>query len=200
MTRSCGRPACALRPGPCRAPAHRQSRLAARTPQRPDAGHGRPDDARRQRPRRIRPLLGANAAPAGGVASSANDMALDRIQLARRGAARRVRLFSETSAREMWTPRVHIPISPMPEPAAWRRRSSRVSALGWNERDYRGIGLIMHTRACRCPGHHHSGPGPQGRVLGDDQFRGRRGCARRGGSFSITTWINRISTGARGVA
>ena len=53
--------------------------------------------------------LGANAAPAGGVASSANDMGRwISIQLARRalpdGSGR---LFSETSAREMDAPGAH---------------------------------------------------------------------------------------------
>src|SRR5688572_22564589 len=95
------------------------------------------------------PELGANAAPAGGVAASAKDMGRwIAIQLARgalpEGSGR---LFSETSAREMWTPRVHIPISPMPEPAGAATPQFSSYALGWNERDYRGHRLIMHTGA-----------------------------------------------------
>ena len=95
------------------------------------------------------PELGANAAPAGGVAASANDMGRwISIQLAR-GALPdgSGRLFSETSAREMWTPHVHMPISPMPEPAGAATPQFSSYALGWNERDYRGHRLIMHTGA-----------------------------------------------------
>ena len=95
------------------------------------------------------PELGANAAPAGGVASSANDMGhWISIQLAS-GALPdgSGRLFSETAAREMWTPRVHVPISPMPAPAAAATPQFSSYALGWNERDYRGHKLIMHSGA-----------------------------------------------------
>ncbi len=95
------------------------------------------------------PELGANAAPAGGVASSANDMGRwISIQLAR-GALPdgSGRLFSEAASREMWAPRVHIPISPSPEPASAATPQFQSYALGWIERDYRGHKLIMHTGA-----------------------------------------------------
>ena len=95
------------------------------------------------------PELGANAAPAGGVAASANDMGRwIAIQLARgalpEGSGR---LFSEAASRQMWTPRVHLPISPAPGPAAASTPQFNGYALGWNERDYRGHRLLMHTGA-----------------------------------------------------
>jgi CubicO group peptidase (beta-lactamase class C family) len=95
------------------------------------------------------PELGANAAPAGGVAASANDMGRwIAIQLARgalpQGSGR---LFSEAASRQMWTPRVHLPITPSPGPTAAATPQFNGYALGWMERDYRGRRLVMHTGA-----------------------------------------------------
>jgi CubicO group peptidase (beta-lactamase class C family) len=95
------------------------------------------------------PELGANAAPAGGVAASANDMGRwIAIQLARgalpEGSGR---LFSEAASRQMWTPRVHLPIGSSPGPTAAATPQFNSYALGWNERDYRGHRLLMHTGA-----------------------------------------------------
>jgi CubicO group peptidase (beta-lactamase class C family) len=95
------------------------------------------------------PELGANAAPAGGVAASANDMGRwIAIQLAK-GALPEgsERLFSEAASRQMWMPRVHLPISPAPPPVAAATPQFNGYALGWNERDYRGRRLMMHTGA-----------------------------------------------------
>jgi CubicO group peptidase (beta-lactamase class C family) len=95
------------------------------------------------------PELGQNAAPAGGVAASANDMGRwMAIQLARgelTGGSGR--LWSEAASRQMWTPRVHLPISPSPGPTAAATPQFNGYALGWNERDYRGRRLLMHTGA-----------------------------------------------------
>jgi|CXWL01.1.fsa_nt_gi CubicO group peptidase (beta-lactamase class C family) len=95
------------------------------------------------------PELGANAAPAGGIAASANDMGRwIAIQLAK-GAlpGGSGRLFSEAASREMWTPRVHIPIGQAPPPVAASTPQFQSYALGWTERDYRGHRLMMHTGA-----------------------------------------------------
>lgn len=88
-------------------------------------------------------------APAGGIAASANDMARwITIQLAH-GALPdgSGRLFSEASAREMWTPRIHVPISQYPKPVSGVTPQFDSYAMGWMERDYRGHKLIMHTGA-----------------------------------------------------
>ena len=95
------------------------------------------------------PELGANAAPAGGVAASANDMGRwIAIQLAR-GAlpGGSGRLFSEAASRQMWMPRVPLPISASPGPTAAATPQFSAYALGWSERDYRGHRLMMHTGA-----------------------------------------------------
>lgn len=88
-------------------------------------------------------------APAGGVAASARDMARwISIQLARGELpGKSGRLFSEASAREMWTPRIHVPISPYPKPVSAMTPTFDSYALGWMERDYQGYRLLMHTGA-----------------------------------------------------
>jgi CubicO group peptidase (beta-lactamase class C family) len=95
------------------------------------------------------PELGANAAPAGAVAASANDMGRwIAIQLAKGALPEGTgRLFSEAAARQMWTPRVHLPISPAPAPAAASTPQFNAYALGWTERDYRGRRLMTHSGA-----------------------------------------------------
>lgn len=95
------------------------------------------------------PELGQNAAPAGGVAASASDMGRwIAIQLAQgalpEGSGR---VWSEAASRQMWTPRVHLPISPSPGATAAATPQWSSYALGWNERDYRGHRLLMHTGA-----------------------------------------------------
>lgn len=95
------------------------------------------------------PELGANASPAGGVAASANDLGRwIAIQLAHgalpEGSGR---LFSEEQGREMWRPQIHTPIGQAPEPVAASTPQFSSYALGWQERDYQGHRLIMHTGA-----------------------------------------------------
>lgn len=92
---------------------------------------------------------GGPGAPAGGVAASANDIARwIQIQLgvgALPGGSGR--LYSEAAGREMWTPRVHMPVGRLPEPVAAATPRFNSYALGWMERDYRGQRLLMHTGA-----------------------------------------------------
>lgn len=94
------------------------------------------------------PELGANAAPAGGVAASANDLShWLAIQLAHGAIPGGGRLFSEAQSREMWTPQIHVPFGQAPEPVAASTPQFNSYALGWQERDYQGHRLIMHTGA-----------------------------------------------------
>ncbi|MES2453095.1 MAG: serine hydrolase [Pseudomonadota bacterium] len=93
--------------------------------------------------------LGRNAAPAGGMAISASDMARWlQIQLAHgklpEGDGR---LFSEASSREMWNPVVVMPIRQLPEPLKAAQSQFDTYALGWNVRDYQGTKLVMHGGA-----------------------------------------------------
>jgi len=94
--------------------------------------------------------LGANAAPAGGVSSSATDMGRWlSIQLAHGalpGEDGR-RLFSEEASRQMWTPQVLMPIAPSPAPIAESTPQFSAYALGWGVRDYRGVKILEHGGA-----------------------------------------------------
>lgn len=94
--------------------------------------------------------LGQVAAPAGGLSSSANDLARWlQIQLAQ-GALPEgdgKRLYSETVARDMWTPQVLTPIRPLPAPISEITPQFSAYALGWNVQDYRGVKLVQHGGA-----------------------------------------------------
>lgn len=89
--------------------------------------------------------LGRTAAPAGGLALSADDMAAWlKIQLAQGALPGGGRLFSEVQAREMWKPVTIMPITPLPAPLAPAQPSFQAYALGWQVSDYRGHRLISH--------------------------------------------------------
>jgi CubicO group peptidase (beta-lactamase class C family) len=92
--------------------------------------------------------LGRNAAPAGGIASSANDLARWlQVQLGAGVAPDGKRVFSAASHAQMWNPVMPMPISPMPP--ALKPLQSRFSsyALGWDVVDYRGVRVIWHGGA-----------------------------------------------------
>ncbi len=85
------------------------------------------------------------AAPAGGIAASANDMARwIEAQLALGDVPGEARLFSEEQAREMWAPVVLMPPPGFPAPLDQTEPLFNTYALGWNVRDYHGARVIMH--------------------------------------------------------
>ncbi|HKD55374.1 MAG TPA: serine hydrolase [Steroidobacteraceae bacterium] len=93
--------------------------------------------------------LGRNAAPAGGLAVSANDMArwlmiqLDDGKLPGGSG----RLFSEAAHAQMWRPMVLQPIPPYPEALKAAQPLFNTYALGWDIQDYRGAKLVWHGGA-----------------------------------------------------
>ena len=92
--------------------------------------------------------LAANAAPAGGLAISADDMTRWlNVQLARGALPGGGRLFSEAQSREMWAPVVLQPISPRPEALRATQPMFYTYGLGWDVQDYRGARLIWHGGA-----------------------------------------------------
>lgn len=92
--------------------------------------------------------LGQTAAPAGGLSSSANDLARWlQVQLAQGALPDGGRLYSEAAAREMWTPQVLIPIRAYPEPISEMTPQFSSYALGWNVQDYRGVKTVQHGGA-----------------------------------------------------
>jgi CubicO group peptidase (beta-lactamase class C family) len=85
------------------------------------------------------------AAPAGGLAISANDMARWlTLQLAHGALPGDRRLFSEAQSREMWTPVVNVPIPQWPADLRPVQPTFNTYALGWTVRDYRGARIVMH--------------------------------------------------------
>jgi CubicO group peptidase (beta-lactamase class C family) len=93
--------------------------------------------------------LGHNAAPAGGLAISANDMArwlliqLDDGRLPGGSG----RLFSEAAHEEMWRPMTLQPIAPRPDDLKLTQPMFNTYALGWDVRDYRGAKIVWHGGA-----------------------------------------------------
>jgi len=93
--------------------------------------------------------LGRTAAPAGGLAVSANDMA--RWLLIQLNAGKLPqstnRLFSAAAHLQMWQPVVIEPIAERPEPLKLTQPSFSTYALGWDVEDYRGTKIVWHGGA-----------------------------------------------------
>jgi len=99
-----------------------------------------------------RKTLGDNAAPAGGLSSSANDLAhWMQVQLGHgtwtdaNGQPHKV--FSEVQSKEMWTPAILTPVPNYPGKLAPYSPQFSAYALGWSVRDYRGVKIIDHGGA-----------------------------------------------------
>jgi CubicO group peptidase (beta-lactamase class C family) len=90
-----------------------------------------------------------NAAPAGGLAISANDMS--RWLLIQLGHGKlpnsNARLFSDESAQEMWQPVLLQPVPAWPNDLKPLLPMFYTYALGWDVQDYRGAKLIWHGGA-----------------------------------------------------
>ena len=93
--------------------------------------------------------LGRIAAPAGGLAVSANDMARWLlIQLAHgKIPGSDKRLFSEEAHEQMWKPVLLQPINPLPPEFDATKPMFRTYALGWDVQDYRGAKIVWHGGA-----------------------------------------------------
>ncbi len=93
--------------------------------------------------------LGRNAAPAGGLAVSANDLArwlmiqLDHGKIP--GSDKR--LFSKEAQEQMWKPVQLQPSKELPAEFDLTQPMFRTYALGWDVQDYRGARLIWHGGA-----------------------------------------------------
>lgn len=94
----------------------------------------------------IKPFASDNTNPAGGINSNAQDMAKWMIvQLDSGRVSGEKRLFSQRTARELWSPVTPMPIgTPAPELAPLRANFNAY-ALGFGVRDYRGYKIVTHT-------------------------------------------------------
>ena len=96
--------------------------------------------------RAIKPFDSDNTNPAGGINSSAEDMAKWlTVQLAQGRLGDGSRLFSEATWRQLTTLVTPIPIGNPPPELTALRPNFRGYALGLDVRDYRGHKLLMHT-------------------------------------------------------
>ena len=115
--------------------------------------HGRFDGAivglGRQQPYGAEATLAGNAAPAGGLAISANDMTRWLLTQLGRGQipGGSARLFSAEQSQQMWTPVTLQPIDPRPPEFAVTQPNFYTYALGWDVQDYRGTKIIAHGGA-----------------------------------------------------
>jgi CubicO group peptidase (beta-lactamase class C family) len=93
----------------------------------------------------IAPFASENTNPAGGINSSATDMAKWMIVQLDSGRLADGRLFSQNTARNLWS--VVTPIRPGIPPAelAPLKASFAGYGLGFFLRDYRGLKLVWHT-------------------------------------------------------
>lgn len=92
--------------------------------------------------------LGRNAAPAGGLSISANDMAKWlALQLAHGRLPGGGRLFSEAAHAAMWKPEMLQPSEPLPEALRLTEPTFNTYALGWDVSDYRGARIVSHGGA-----------------------------------------------------
>jgi CubicO group peptidase (beta-lactamase class C family) len=93
--------------------------------------------------------IAQNAAPAGGLAISANDMSHWLLTQLGRGkiAGTDKRLFSEDQSNAMWNGEVITPIRHFPPEFAATEPKFNLYALGWDISDYRGAKVVGHDGA-----------------------------------------------------
>lgn len=101
-----------------------------------------------QEPLNERDDLGRNAAPGGGVASSANDLAQWlHLMLGQGMPSTGPRVFSAKAHTEILTPAMLVPIGATPPELKETQARFSAYALGWNVRDYRGAKMVWHGGA-----------------------------------------------------
>lgn len=93
--------------------------------------------------------IAQNAAPAGGLAISANDMSRWLLTQLGRGKIPDTdkRLFSEEQSEQMWTGVVPTPVREFPAQFAAIQANFNLYALGWGISDYRGTKIVGHDGA-----------------------------------------------------
>ena len=89
--------------------------------------------------------LSRSFAPAGGLATSASDMASWlSIQLAHGALPDGTQLLSKKTHSEIWQPVIVQPISELPAELAATQPDFQSYALGWEVRDYQGERIVWH--------------------------------------------------------
>jgi CubicO group peptidase (beta-lactamase class C family) len=93
----------------------------------------------------IAPFASDNTNPAGGINAGANDMAKWMIAQLDSGRVGDKRLWSQRTARNLWSIVTPIPIGGPPAEFPAMRASFNGYGLGFGIRDYRGRKLLTHT-------------------------------------------------------
>lgn len=92
--------------------------------------------------------LATSAAPAGGLAVSANDMTKWlKLQLAHGALPDGRRLFSAAQGQAMWRPTVIQPLDEVPPGMEATKPTFQTYAMGWEVQDYRGTQIVWHGGA-----------------------------------------------------
>ena len=93
--------------------------------------------------------IAQNAAPAGGLAISANDMSRWLLAQLAQGkiSGSDKRLFSDEQSQQMWTAVVPTPTRQFPAEFAVTNPNFNLYALGWDVSDYRGAKVVGHDGA-----------------------------------------------------
>ena len=93
--------------------------------------------------------IAQNAAPAGGLAISANDMSRWLLAQLAHGKipGSDKRLFSDEQSQQMWTAVVPTPTRQFPAEFAVTNPNFNLYALGWDVSDYRGAKVVGHDGA-----------------------------------------------------
>ncbi len=88
-----------------------------------------------------------NAGPAGAINSSVADMSKWMLLQLNHGQipGADARIFSEKSAREMWTQQMIVPISDAPPELKSLQTRFAGYGMGWGLRDYKGRKLVSHS-------------------------------------------------------
>lgn len=94
---------------------------------------------------RVPPLTSDNTNPAGGINTTADDIAKWLITQLDSGRTGATRLWSQRAQRQLWTGVTPMPVGPQPGPLGLVAPQFRLYALGFDVQDYRGIKIATHT-------------------------------------------------------
>jgi CubicO group peptidase (beta-lactamase class C family) len=94
---------------------------------------------------RIKPLTSNNTNPAGGINTTADDIAKWLIAQLDSGRTGTTRLWSQRAQRQLWTGVTPMPIGNQSGSFAPLQPQFKLYALGFDVQDYRGVKIATHT-------------------------------------------------------
>ncbi len=94
---------------------------------------------------RVKPLTSNNTNPAGGINTTADDVAKWLITQLDSGRTGATRLWSQRAQRTLWTGVTPMPFGPQPGVFGTVAPQFKLYALGFDVQDYRGTKIATHT-------------------------------------------------------